>query len=646
MSISLTKRGACYNRSFFTVLLPLSLALLPDWAIAQSQESLLSSSRLKKMSLEELMNIEVTSISMRPEKLAEVASAVQVITGEDIHRSGVTRLPGALRLVSNLQMEQANSHDWAITSRGFNGLPSAGGVLANKLLVMIDGRSIYSPLFGGVYWDVQNTLLQDLDRIEVVSGPGGTLWGANAVNGVINIITKSAKETQGLYLSGAAGSFLQDLGEVRYGGRVDSNLFFRVYGQRLDQRNTEFANGVSAKDAWNMTQGGFRMDYYPSAANTLTIQGDLYSGVENKDSLLKHTATNGQNVMARFTHLFSGRSDLKIQVYFDRTWRRTPHAAPPFSYRINTYDVDIQHRFSAGRQHNIVYGIAYRLQEDKATASLVPLSRSMPLYSGFIQDEITFLPNYLKLTIGSKFLHNIYSGFETQPCARITWMLDRHQTVWTAVSRAVRTPTRFDTDLIRRIIKFKSEKVIAYEMGYRVRPVDRLSLSLAAFYNRYQDIRSIDSNASPTVPLVLANSQRAESWGFELSGSFQAMDWWRLRGGYTYFSKRLWATSAKVAPLSADFEGVDPRHQCLLQSMMNLPRHLQLDLVARYADQLPGSSFTTRIPAYFTFDVRLAWQYKRFEISMVGQNLAKDNHIETGRSQIPRSFYGRVTCQL
>jgi iron complex outermembrane receptor protein len=270
----------------------------------------------------------------------------------------------------------------------------------------------------------------------------------------------------------------------------------------------------------------------------------------------------------------------------------------------------------------------------------------MPLYSGFIQDEITLFPNFLKLTIGSKILHNIYSGFETQPGARITLTADRHHTIWAAVSRAVRTPTRFDTDLIRRLIKFQSEKVIAYELGYRVRPVDRLSLSLATFYNRYHDIRSIDSNASPTVPLVLANSQRAESWGFELSGSFQAMDWWRLRGGYTYFSKNIWPTSAKVLPASVDFEGVDPRHQCLLQSMMNLPRHLELDLVARYADQLPGSTFTAHIPAYFTFDIRLAWQYKRFEISLVGQNLAKDQHIETGRSQIPRSIYGRVTCQL
>src|SRR5687767_9403467 len=250
------------------ILLVFSLTI-SNLTFAQEQKDLLSSHSLKKLSLEELMNIEVTSISMRPEKLTEVASAVQVITGEDIYRSGTTRLPEALRLASNLQTGQANSHDWAITARGFNGLPSAGGILANKLLVMIDGRSIYNPLFGGVYWDVQNTLLEDIDRIEVVSGPGGTIWGANAVNGVINIVTKSARETQGLYVSASAGSLLQDLGQIRYGFKLAPELFLRVYGQRFDQKNTVLENERDAQDAWNMTQGGFRMDYYPSGKNTL-----------------------------------------------------------------------------------------------------------------------------------------------------------------------------------------------------------------------------------------------------------------------------------------------------------------------------------------------------------------------------------------
>jgi iron complex outermembrane receptor protein len=633
-------------RFLLPVLLVYSL-VIPDLTFAQEQKDPLSSHSLKKLSLEELMNIEVTSISMRPEKLTEVASAVQVITGEDIYRSGVTRLPEALRLASNLQMGQANSHDWAITARGFNGLPSAGGILANKLLVMIDGRSIYNPLFGGVYWDVQNTLLEDLDRIEVVSGPGGTLWGANAVNGVINIVTKSAKETQGLYVSGAAGSLLQDHFEVRYGFRLDSNIFCRIYGQRFDQRNTELPNGKSARDAWHMTQGGFRMDYYLSKANTLTLQGDFYGGVENKDSLKKRTVTDGQNVLTRFTHLFSDKSNLNVQLYFDRTWRKTPHSVNPFFYDLKTYDIDIQHRFAIGRRQSILWGAGYRLQQDQTARSFVPLSRDMPLYSAFIQDEITITPDLIKLTIGSKFLHNVFSGFEIQPSVRIGWTPNKRHTIWTAVSRAVRTPTRFDSDVTITPIKFDSEKVIAYELGYRVKPVDQLSLSFATFYNRYTDLRSLDSNSNPALPIVLANSQRAESWGFEFSGNFRATEWWRLRGGYTYFDKTINSTSPKVLPVSSAFEGVDSKHQFMFQSIMDLPRNLQLDLTSRYADVLPAVTPTIPgVPAYFTFDARLAWRFKLFEISVVGQNLFEDEHLETGASIIPRTIYTRITCQF
>ena len=629
-------------------LLTAILVLISNYVFSQTQDTLLSSSRLKKLSLEELMDIEVTSISMRPEKLTEVASAVQVITGEYIRRSGATRLPEALRLASNLQIGQANSHDWAITARGFNGLPSAGGVLANKLLVMIDGRSIYNPLFGGVYWDVQNTLLEDLDRIEVVSGPGGTLWGANAVNGVINIVTKSAKETQGLYMSGAAGSFLKDIVQVRYGTQIDSTIFFRVYGQRFDQRNTVRANGKSARDEWHMTQGGFRMDYYLSKANTLTLQGDFYGGVENKDSLTKRTVTDGQNVLTRFTHLFSDKSNLNVQLYFDRTWRKTPHSVNPFFYDLKTYDVDIQHRFPIGNRQSILWGAGYRLQQDQTARSFVPLNRDMPLYSAFIQDEIAFIPGLIKLTIGSKFLHNVFSSFEIQPSARIAWTPGNRHTIWTAVSRAVRTPSRFDADITITPEKFDSEKVIAYELGYRTQPVNQLSLSFATFYNHYNDLRSLDTNiTNPPPARVLANSQRAESWGFEFSGNFQATEWLRLRGGYTYFKKNIWPVNAKVLPVSVALEGVDSKHQFMFQSIMDLLRNLQLDLIGRYADVLPAAAPTIPgVPAYFTFDARLAWRFKFFEISVVGQNLLEGEHSETGASKIPRTIYTRITCQF
>jgi iron complex outermembrane receptor protein len=599
---------------------------------------------LKKLSIEDLMNVEVTSISMRPEKLTEVASAVQVISKEDIHRSAATRLPEILRLAPNLQMAQASSNSWAITARGFNGLPSSGGILANKLLVMIDGRSIYNPLFGGVYWDVQNTLLEDINRVEVVSGPGGTLWGANAVNGVINIVSKSAKETQGLYASGGAGSFLQNMAQLRYGFKVGQALFVRVYGQRLDQRNTVLSNEKTGHDAWYTTQGGFRMDYYPSQSTTLTLQGDVYGGVAN-DSI-KQANTDGQNVLARFTHKFSDKSTLTIQSYFDRTWRTTPNSKSHFIYQLNTYDLDIQHRFPVGNKQSILWGCGYRLQKDLTANAFTPLNRSMPLYSGFIQDEIDVVTDLLKLTIGSKFLHNVFTGFETQPTARLALTLNSKNTIWTSASRAVRIPTRFDHDITTTSI-FGSEKVNAYELGYRVRPVDRLSLSLATFYNQYNHLRSLDSTSNASQPIVLANSQQAQSWGAEFSGNFQATTWWRLHGGYTYFKKKIKPTSSKVLPISGAFEGVDPAYQFMFQSIMDLPKGLQLDIVGRYIDTLPAvPPRIPAVPAYFTFDVRFAWRFKALEFSVVGQNLLKDQHSEVGPSRIPRSIYGKITCRI
>jgi iron complex outermembrane receptor protein len=633
-----------YNHLPLSGFLIIGLILMSNSVFSQTKDSSLAFQKLKNLSLEELINIDVTSVSFRPEKLTEVASAIQVITGEVIRRSGTTRLPEALQLTSNLQMAHVNSHDWAITARGFNGLPSAGGILANKLLVMIDGRSIYNPLFGGVYWDVQNTLLEDIDRIEVISGPGGTLWGANAVNGVINVVTKSAKETQGLFVSGAGGSFLQDHAQVRYGFRKDSTFFCRIYGQRFDQKNTLLENGRSSKDAWNMTQGGFRMDYYPSKKNTLTLQGDFYGGKEN-DSVA-HTITDGQNIMAHFTHRFSEKSNLNIKAYYDRTWRITPNSALPFSYNLNTYNLDIQHRFSIGNKQSILWGGQYQFQQDKTVNTFNPLSRNMPLYSGFLQDEIAIAPNLLKLTIGSKFLYNVFTNFEVQPSARIGWTPNDRHTIWVSVSRAVRIPTRFDADITVTNQKFKSEKVMAYELGYRVRPIDKLSLSIATFFNHYNDIRSLNKSTDPKFPIILANSQTAESWGFEFSGNYQVFDNWRLRGGYTYFDRHIWATSPDVLPVSVEFESIDPKNQFMIQSILDLPKGFQLDFAGRYVDMLAAGTIVPKTSSYFTFDVRLAWLFKSFEFSLVGQNLLEDQHTEVGLSKIPRSIYGKITFRF
>jgi iron complex outermembrane recepter protein len=643
--------GKCFAPILFFFLrrnVLLFFLISSSFAYGQVEDSLLTLTKLKGLSLQELLNVEVTSVSLRPEKLFEVPSAIQVIRNSDIRRSGATRLPEALRLASNLQIAQTNSHSWAITARGFNGLPSAGGILANKLLVMIDGRSIYNPLLGGVYWDVQNTPLKDVDRIEVVSGPGGTQWGANAVNGVVNVVTKSAKETQGLYVSGATGSLINDYSVIRIGGRskVDSNLYFRMYLQHFDQENTILSRGSDAKDGWNFLQGGFRMDYFPSQKSTLTLQGDIYEGESNKDSVIRFTSTEGQNLLARFSHVFNENCDLKIQIFYDHTWRRTPRSIQPFFYDLSTLDLDVQHRFDLGSRQNILYGFGYRMQMDATAINFQPLKRDMPLYNVFFQDEIALIPKMLKVTVGSKVSHNVFTGYEFQPGIRLGYTPNSNNTLWSAVSRSVRIPTRFDHDFTVTDVKFKSEKLMAYELGYRVRPTPKLSLSIATFFNHYDDLRSLDTYPDSLFPIIIGNSQKAESWGMELSGNYQIFTRWHLRGGYTYFDRSIWAISSAVIPISKEFESVDPRNIFMLQSMVDISKNLSIDAVGRYVDVLPAATTIVTVPAYFTFDLRIAIHLKPFEFSIVGQNLLQEDQVETGNIRIPRSVYAKIRCHF
>lgn len=623
------------------------LALAPQ--ALRAQDGPLSPRDAKTMTLDDLLNIKVTSVSKNPEKLTEVASAIQVVRSEDIKRSACMRLPEALRLAPNLQVAQSNSHDWAITARGFNGAPLNNNTLADKLLVMIDGRSVYTPLFGGVFWDVQNVLLEDVDRIEVVSGPGGTLWGANAVNGVINIISKSAKETQGLYVSSSVGTLLQDFAGIRYGGKLDSNLFFRVYGQRFDQFSTHLSDTLDGQDKWNMTQGGFRMDYFASKNNTFTLQGDLYGGTEDVPT---NTYVNGQNLIGRWTHNFSEQSTTSLQLYYDRTWRR--FRVPDFNDELSTIDIDFQHGFLISRRNRLLWGAGYRVMEDKThnTPSLIftPEDRTLQLFNTFVQDQIALVPERLELTLGTKLLHNDYTDFEWQPSARLAWTPTENHTVWAAVSRAVRTPARFDVDertpgLTTK--EFVSEKVVAYELGLRLRPTGRVSMSLATFYHVYDDLRSINTNTSPPPEpgLLFANDQKGESAGFELSGNVVALTWWRLRGGFTYLYRNIDPKSELVVPDADLFEAIDPRTQFLLQSNIDFPKNFQLDLIGRYVDMLEGLEGLglQTVPAYVTFNARLSWQYKYFTISLAGQNLAHNFHREFGVRAIPRSINVQFT---
>ena len=610
--------------------------------LAQSDTTDRQTDMLKKMSLDELMEVRVVSVTDRPEHLYEAAAAIQVVTADDISRSGSLRLPEAVSLATNLQTTQVNAQDFGISARGFNGLPGAGGILANKLHVMTDGRSIYTPILGGVYWDVQNYLLEDIDRIEVVSGPGGTLWGANAVNGVINIISKDARETQGWYASVLGGTFIRTRLETRYGFAMGARAHARVYAQYFNHGASELANGKPGRDGWNHTQTGFRMDLRPDARTHWTIQGDAYGGTSHMDSTLQKNNADGQNALVRYSHHFSERSNLRVLTYFDRNWRGTPENRDDITdYELYTYEIDIRHRLHMGDRHVMLYGIGYQLRQDRTSRSFVPKKASLPLYSAFFQDEISLIPERLKLIAGSKFIHNTYTGWEIQPSARLAYAPGSYSWIWAAISRAVRIPSRLDAD-ITIVQPFDSEKVIARELGYRVRPLPRLSVAVATFYNTYRDLRSLDIGTTEEFPTVVANNQEASSWGLELNGDYQMRYWWRLRGGYTFYENRIEALDPAVLPVSKEFESVDPKHTFLLQSIMDVHTHWQIDAVLRYFNELPAQITTERLPSFTTLDLRVARRVGSFKLSIVGQNILRNSHREGGKYYIPGSLYGRV----
>jgi iron complex outermembrane receptor protein len=594
------------------------------------------------------MNIEVITLSRMPQKLTENASAIQVITNEDIRRSGATNIPEALRLASNLQVSQINSGAWVISARGFN------TVFANKLLVLIDGRTVYTPLFGGVIWDLQSVFLEDIDRIEVISGPGGTLWGANAVNGIISIITKRARDTRGVVLTGAGGDFMKMNFGARFADSVNQKLYYRAYAQHTQRYGTFLPDGTRNTDSWRNTQVGFRIGLYPNNDDQFAIQGDVNIG--DRESPPDDSGFDTQNFLARWAHKVGDKSNFTLQFYFDRYWTNDPVS---LGDEMKTYDLDFQYKLTAGSRHNIVWGAGYRYVDDhvfnRTIAGLLPEKRVMPLYSAFIQDEISLAAN-TKLTVGSKVIHNVFTGFEAQPSIRLGYSPSDRHTIWTAVSHSTRQPTRFDIDYhlplepqppnvpsVAGGPNFRSEKLNAFELGYRVEPSSRMMLSLATFYNIYNDLYSVEAIPGAQT-LQIQNGSEATSFGAELSGTYQVIPAWRLRGGFTYFSKDLHAKPGRMHDPS--YLANDAKHRVVIQSMLNLPFNFKLDVVARYVDYIPATYATARIPAYTTADVRLGFLYKTVEISFIGQNLFTERHAEYNVLMIPRNFFGRVTFRF
>jgi iron complex outermembrane receptor protein len=639
------------------------------------------SDELTSQSLEDLMNIEVTSVSKKEEKLFQTAAAVYVITQEDIRRSGLTSLPEILRLVPGLEVARIDGNKWAISARGFNGR------FANKMLVLIDGRNVYSPQFAGVYWEVQDLLLEDIERIEVIRGPGGSLWGTNAVNGVINIITKHTKNTQGGLVTAGGGSEDRDFGGVRYGGKIGENTHYRVYAKYFNRSALVNASGGDANDGQNALRGGGRMDWQATDRDALTLQGDIYNsslretplGVSPAAPFAPNVNAPGQfsggNVLGRWNRVFSKRSDLALQIYYDRA----RHDTISIDGRTDTFDLDFQHRFPIGRRQDLIWGLGYRLLASQSNSSSATTVQFNPktvhdlLYSAFVQDELTLLKDRLRLTLGTKLEHNSDSGLEIQPSVRLVWTPNQHQAVWGAFSRVVRPPTIASQDIRINVAAFRgaggvtnilallgstdnrSERLRAYELGYRVQATGRLSLDVTSFYNLYDRLTTLEpgrpffeTNPLPShlvIPLVFSNLMSGETYGAEAAVNYSVTHQWKLSGSYSFLRMQLHPSATSADKSAETPEADNPRHQFQLHSYLNLPRSFELDTSLYYVS-------ATAVPGYTRLDARLGWRVKeQVELSMGLQNLlaprrAEFDSNEVVTSQVKRSVYGKLTWRF
>ena len=657
---------------------------VPAWAGQQSSAKECQKNVID-LSLEDLLNVEITSVSKKAQLLSDAPAAIFAITSDDLRRSGATSIPEALRMVPGINVARIDSNKWAITSRGFNGR------FANKLLVLIDGRTVYSPSFSGVYWEVQDTMLEDVERIEVIRGPGATLWGANAVNGVINIITKHTVDTQGGILAVGVGNKEQAFGGARYGMALGESTYGRIYAKGFKRDEFIHTEGGDAGDDWDMLRSGFRVDSLLSGRNALTLQGDLYKGNINQTMELPTLTApfsqtvkdkgdvEGWNLTSHWQHTLSPTSEFNLNFYYDRSDRDEE-----FEHEIrNTYDIDFQHRFEAGERHDIIWGLGYRYTNDDFSTQdniiIDPDSRHDDLFSAFLQDEIMLIEDQLWLKLGSKFEHNDYSKYEIQPNIRLFWALHPKHKLWAAVSRAVRTPSRVEHDMkvtsavlppispvplpialtVAGHSDYDSEELMAYELGYRILPVKSLSIDLTIFYNDYDKLRGTEltqpvfKGTYIEQPILFNNNLKGESYGAELAMVWQSADWCRLDLAYSYLDTDIDTGNAERKVQISE----DPQHQVSLRSAINLKRDLDLDIWLRYVDEAKaigggtGSSFD--INDFFTLDVRMAWRpYKDVEISVVGQNLLDDKHPEyvqesfTSPTEIERSIYAKITWRF
>jgi iron complex outermembrane receptor protein len=613
---------------------------------------------ISELSVEELSNLEITSVSKHAERLSEAPTSVFVITAEDIRRSGATDLPDALRLAPNLQVARVSADQFTVSARGFN------SASANKLLVLIDGRSVYSPLFSGVFWDVQDVMLEDIERIEVISGAGGTLWGVNAVNGVINIITRPASQTRG-GLVAAGGGNQQDRASVRYGGRI-GDADFRVYATHFDFKDTETQAGDTKDDAAHQSQVGFRTDWVRDSDNFM-LKGEAYTGREGQplpgtlvisglEFALGEISVAGGNVTSRWEHGLTGGGRVTMLAYYDHTERTNP---PTFGDSQDIIDLQLQYSATPLGAHTIVWGAEYRYGMDRvansAYVALLPADLDEHWASLFAQDEIA-LPHDLRLTLGARMERNDYTGTEFLPTARLAWMWAPNQLLWSAASRSDRAPSRLDHDvfvpgappyLLRGGPGVLSETADDYELGYRGQIAPKASVSATVFHTVYDRLRTQEVDPSFTY-IYYGNGMLGATSGVELWGSYEATPVWRLNAGFSRLRQDLHLT-----PFSNDFaavaaaEGANPSRWAIFRSSLDIGPRTQVDATLRYV----GALSQPAVPSYTALDLRVGWQLTpKVELSVAGQNLLGNGHGEftdvATRTEIKRSVFAKVECRI
>lgn len=644
-------------------------------------------SSLKQLSLEELSQIDVTTPSKEPVPAMRTPAAIYVITGEDIRRAGVTTIPDALRLAPGVEVAQIDGSKWSIGIRGF------GTRLSRDVLVLIDGRTVYTPLFAGTYWEVQDTLLEDIDRIEVIRGPGGTIWGPNAVDGVINIITKSTKDTKGFFASAGGGNVEQGFANFRYGGGNDQGLTWRVYGKAFTRGPENHPDGDNF-DAWRGGQSGFRLDWATKHSDTFTVQGDLYRQEDGERvggstyvppmnlTLDGYEQLSGGNILFRWNRKLNEKSDFQLQVYYDRTNRYEPN----FGGRINTFDLDFQGRRKLPGRQQLLYGVEGRDYPGhfiEVVSGLVfsPFNRTDYLVSEYLQDDITLIDNRLVLSLGTKILHTNYTGVQAEPSIRLTYTPNNRQTFWAAFTHAVRTPSDAEEDFYLSSFlgtanglevfarfnanpAFAPEQLNGYEIGYRQLITKNVYIDFAGFFNHYHDLFSqdlagpifvesslpfpINTPEPPThllLPAEFGNSLYGTTAGGEIAPEWRPTEHWRLRGSWSYLNMNLSrAPGVALGETPASVVGSSPRHEADLQSSLDLGKKLKLDLIYRYVSALPAVS----APAYSTGDARFAWRLTPpVEFSVVGRNLFQPAHVEyAGDPGLPVAIRRNVFATL